>query len=438
VTAVTSPRPAPAAPSPAVAPPPGNPRFALFDSLRAIAVLFVISFHVTSLTGAINRPVFGDLEAVLGNQALILFFVISGFLLYRPYVAARAAGRRAPNLRRYARRRVLRIVPAYWVALTVLAIYPGIVGPFGHDGWRYYLFLQLYSQHTFGTGIPVAWSLCVEVTFYLTLPLWASVMRRLRFGAARAWWHTELVALAIVALGGALVQLAAARQIIAYVYAQSLLGECTWIALGRALAVVSVVQDHDTRGSPAHRFVEAHAGLCWLAAGACLAGLTAMLHPGGLLNIIVALRTKQPVATTLGGIALTLALSTLLVLPAVFGDPARGWPRRLLATRVIAWLGIVSYGVYLWHLAVAELLARASDPAHFSAPGLNLAGHVHFATTLVLFVLTLAVSSALAALSYRVVELPFLRRKEGRVRPREAGGAPATPTQGGGGTAGAS
>ncbi len=42
------------APSPAVAPPPGNPRFPLFDSLRAIAVLGVLAFHVTSITGEIN------------------------------------------------------------------------------------------------------------------------------------------------------------------------------------------------------------------------------------------------------------------------------------------------------------------------------------------------------------------------------------------------
>ena len=84
------------APSPAVAPPPGSPRFALFDSLRGIAVLFIITYHVTSITGVINDKVIGDTIIVLGNQTLLLFFVISAFLLYRPFVAARAAGRRCP------------------------------------------------------------------------------------------------------------------------------------------------------------------------------------------------------------------------------------------------------------------------------------------------------------------------------------------------------
>jgi peptidoglycan/LPS O-acetylase OafA/YrhL len=142
------------APSPAVAPPPGNPRFPLFDSLRAIAVLAVLTFHVCLVSGALSRRVAGDAAAVLGAQGPILFFAISGFLLYRPWIAS------APSVARYARRRALRILPAYWLALTLLAIYPGVV--LGDDWWRYYLFLQLYSADTVSGGIPVAWTLCVE------------------------------------------------------------------------------------------------------------------------------------------------------------------------------------------------------------------------------------------------------------------------------------
>jgi len=63
-----------------------------------------------------------------------------------------------------------------------------------------------------------------------------------------------------------------------------------------------------------------HPGACWLAAGACLAAATAVLHPGGLFNIIVSLRTKQPFARTIAGILLTGGLSAFLVAPAVFGE----------------------------------------------------------------------------------------------------------------------
>lgn len=413
MAAATTPLPA-GAPSPAVAPPPGSPRFALFDSLRGIAVLFILTYHVCAVTGAINDGTFGDAVIVLGNQALLLFFAISGFLLYRPYVSARAKGRAVPSTARYARRRVLRIVPAYWVALTVLAIFPGIVGVFTGDWWRYYFFLQLYSHDTIGGGIPPAWSLSVEVTFYLSLPLWAMLLRRISLGAAPwGWLRGELVALGVLAGAGVVIQVAAARQLISDLVAQSLAGQVTWLAVGMSLAAMSVAVERAGTEPRVVRVVTRHSFACWLGAIAALAGLVAILHPGGLFGLIVQLRARQPYLTTFASIALTAVFLFLVVAPAVFGERAGGLPRRLMAWAPIAWIGMVSYGIYLWHLPVAHLLGLTSDPAHFSGTGLGLAGKIHTAATPALFVLTLGVTCLVAALSYYIVELPFLQRKEG-------------------------
>jgi len=121
----------------AVAPPPGNPRFPLFDSLRAIAALSVLVYHVGLLAQIDFSSGYGRLLADL-NVGVTIFFLISGFLLYRPYVAARHGGSPAPRLADYARRRALRILPAYWLALTVLAITPGLGEVFGPDWFVYY------------------------------------------------------------------------------------------------------------------------------------------------------------------------------------------------------------------------------------------------------------------------------------------------------------
>jgi peptidoglycan/LPS O-acetylase OafA/YrhL len=161
------------------------------------------------------------------------------------------------------------------------------------------------------------------------------------------------------------------------------------------------------------RFVVQRPGLCWIGALASLAALTALLQPGGLLGILEALNTRQPVPETLVAILLTGAMSALFVLPAVFGDDAGGVPRRILAAAPIAWLGLVSYGLFLWHLPIAQLLALPADPFHFSASGFDLAAKIPFAVTPTLLVLTIAVTSVMAALSYYLLELPFLRRKEG-------------------------
>ncbi|HEY5188847.1 MAG TPA: acyltransferase [Solirubrobacteraceae bacterium] len=401
-----------AALSPAVAPPPGQPRFALFDALRGIAVLCIITYHVTSITGAMNAATIGDLYSVLGNQALIFFFVISGFLLYRPYAAAHAAGRRGPSTRRYARRRLLRIVPAYWTALTLLAIWPGITGVFTHDWWRYYFCLQAYSNQTLSFGIPPAWSLTVEVSFYILLPIWAWAIRSLgrRLGASR-WMRVELTGLALVAALGVGIQVAASRLLVSSLLATTLLGECVWLALGMALAVVSVEDQHRATPRRVVAAVVRFPGLCWLGALACLLGATAVLHPGGLFNIILSLHERQPYSRTLAGIVLTAGLSAFLIAPAAFGEGAGGVPRRILAWRPLAGLGVVSYGVYLYHLTAGELLGEKADPLHFSASGLGLTSN-----TVLLFVLTVGVTAAVATVSYRVIELPFLRLKEGPAR----------------------
>ena len=385
------------APSPAVAPPPGNPRFPAFDGLRGIAVLAVVVFHVWLVSGALARRGTGDAVTVLGSHGPILFFVISGFLLHRPFVTARTGSAGPPSVARYALRRALRILPAYWVALALLGVHPGLAGVFEADWWRYWLFLQLYDADTLGRGIPVAWTLCIEVTFYLALPLWALATRRC---PARA----ELTALAAVALGGAAVQVAAGRGALPDLAAQSLVGQSPWFALGMALAVGSVAAPRGRLAAAVGRAP----GRCWAGAALAFAGLAALRwDTGGVLGIVQALARPQPVAELLAELVLTAALMGLLVAPAVFGGG--GLPGRVLAAAPLAWLGVVSYGVYLWHLTIAEWLALPAVPQHFAAEGLDLARDL---PAPVLLVLVLAASVAVAAVSYRGVELPFLALKD--------------------------
>lgn len=385
------------APSPAVAPPPGNPRFPLFDALRGLAVMAVVTFHVALVTGALERDVLGDVVSVAGALAPPVFFAISGFLLYRPWIV------RPPGVRRFARGRVLRILPAYWLALTVLAVFPGIVGAFGDDWWRYYFFLQSYSSETLSRGIPVAWTLCVEATFYLTLPLWALAF-------ARRPPVVQLAVLGGLALAGAAVQVAALRLEVSHLVGQSLLGQCTWMAVGMALAVFSVQVGRDaTLG----RRIADRALLWWLiAAGAFVALVVMRSHGGGLLGIIAALNTPQPWLKSIADVALTTTITALVLLPAVYEGSRL--PHRLLTAAPIAWIGVVSFGIYLWHLTIAEFITLPAMSRHFRADGLDLNGTIPFLVTPVLLALTLALSSGVAWLSYRYVELPFLRRKERR------------------------
>ncbi len=380
-------------------------------------MLGILAFHVSEFTGQLGNGIAGRFDEVAGGEAVLLFFAISGFLLYRPYVAAHAAGRAGPSTGIYARRRALRILPGYWAVLTLLAIFPGIVGVFSGDWWRYYGYLQLYSTRTIGGGIPVAWTLCVEVTFYLALPLWALAIRRLagldrgRFGE-RGWLAAELLTLTVVAAAGAAVQLAAAGGAIGYLVGVSLAGECLWIAIGMAFAVLSVAVQRDVvRLRLALRRVNELPGVCWLIAAAAFAGMMALVPHGGLSGLIATTQVRQSLHLTAVKIVLGMVLVSMLIAPAVFGDASRGAPRRLLRFRPIVWLGVISYSFYLWHLTIVELIATPGKGGSFSDSGLNLLAHLHSARTLILYVLSFVATAVVAAASYRWVELPFLRRK---------------------------
>src|SRR5579864_2107294 len=251
----------------------GGVRFPQVDSLRAIAALSVFIFHVGG--EAFPGPTIGAYTGRL-NLGVTIFFVISGFLLYRPFAAARLQpGRSALSSGRYAWHRFLRIVPAYWVALTVGVVLLSIPGVFGRDAIVYYGFGQAYSLRTDLGGLGQAWTLSIEVAFYVFLPFWAWALARIPAADARQRLHVELGALAALAacslaykflllggLGGLSFQLQ-------FALANALPRYLDVFAGGMALAVASVWFEEHPLPRPL-AFLDAHSWIPWALAGVAL------------------------------------------------------------------------------------------------------------------------------------------------------------------------
>src|SRR5256714_10957017 len=165
-------------------------RAAGLDGLGAVAALSVVSFHVW-LYGfdnpyAVTRDSVFDKVMFEMRLGLVFVFVLSGYLLYRAFARAALTGDRRVDVRRYARRRVGRIVPAYWLAtLGAIALLwggrgtPGIRLPAVSDLPLFAVFGQNYSLDTIMRLNPVTWTLCVEAAFYVLLPLLGAVAWRL-------------------------------------------------------------------------------------------------------------------------------------------------------------------------------------------------------------------------------------------------------------------
>jgi peptidoglycan/LPS O-acetylase OafA/YrhL len=416
--------------APVVAPPPGHPRYPLVDSLRAIAALTVLLHHTGYATSAVQNPHYGTLIERT-NVGVTLFFVISGFLLYRPFVAARMVGAPATRLRDFVRRRLLRIVPAYWLALTVLAIYPGESGVFSNHWWIYYGFGQIYNDGTVLRGLGQAWSLCVEITFYVALPFYAAAMARgLRRLSVRRQVQTELglLGLICVASWGYRLYLRTDRPF--SWWANTLPVFADWFAFGMALAIVSVALQARARRPPrVVEIIRRWPVLPW--AAALLAYVIAADVVSGP-HIIELFGTRSlyfsPREDLLLHILFVFAGAGLLI-PAVVGAQGGGVVRRILADRRLAWLGLISYGIYLWQASVMQVICQplgygfVNDSCRMH--GVSLLQHVPF---LSLTVISVPVTIACAAASYYVVERPLLRLKYRRTPPA----GPAAPAGGSG------
>ncbi len=381
----------PPAPAPSAG---GKIRFPALDGCRALAAVGVLITHVALLSGFSNRSTTLGPYLARMDVGVSVFFVLSGFLLYRPFVAARFAGESAGEVGAYARRRLLRIIPAYWVALTVVGFVlkaPGFVEP--HSIVSHYLLLQIYdSTQLVGGPIQQAWSLATEVAFYVFVPCWAWVMSR-RQRLATQQLRIEVIALVALFVASAIGNLGLIKAGVAdSTFAQ--LG--TWLPFrigdfipGMLLAVGSAWVSHNkirlaswlSSGQVALSF--------WLAALAVFWFVSTQL---GLPMFPTFTPTQAYVVRVL-----YLLFAILLVIPAVLARSEKSFVTKTAANPLAIWLGLVSYGIYIWHEAWQDIYLRITDQ-----PALNT-------SFLKMLVFTSVLTLISATLSWYLIEKPAIR-----------------------------
>lgn len=371
--------------APNLTPPPGNPRFPRLDAARAIAALSVFAGHsVTNVYALATHPTLFVWASAVAYQGVAIFFVISGFLLYRPFLVARRGG---PELRvsAYSWRRFLRIVPAYWAALTILIAAGWIGGVSGGNWWTFYGFGQIYSASTIGHGIGVAWTLCIEVTFYALLPVFALAVGR--FGRRGRSLAPDVVLL-IVLSGASLAFRAHYSSLFDAQKVSTLAGTFTWFALGMALAIGSVALEGRVVLRLRRSWVRWWPVLSWFLAGL----LFVLLHELGAHPTDLGYSASSVVVHVLYGLT-----AVFILLPAVFGPPDRGPVGGVLRARSLAWIGLISYALYLYHSIVITRIAGVMGGAGrwWRYPAVTGAA--------------LVLSLAAAALSYYLLERPMMR-----------------------------
>jgi peptidoglycan/LPS O-acetylase OafA/YrhL len=375
----------------------GIERFPCFDGLRAIAALSVFTFHFLG----IHRSTWlrGNLllfVSRLGSQGVGIFFVISGFLLYRPYVDAARRGVPGPSLGPFWLRRFVRIFPAYWIALTAWVYLFGFFTIRGFANFvTYYGLLQNYRGGYALFGLGIAWTLVIEVSFYIALPLIDQIARALagRQATAERWFRAQMGLVGALAATGLLVRALNTWVVKSshpgtwfplHATGYSLFAYLDWFAIGMAFAVLSVFSAADRPLPPAVAVLGRYASASWvLAFGVYFLETRLVTSAGGRLAIFV-----LPI--------LIGVVAGFLVLPAVFGNEETGAIRAFLKTKPMIYLGGISYGIYLWHFIFVTLSLKWVTEGRLA--------DVLFVRFLVVATLTLAVASA----SFYLVEKPLI------------------------------
>ncbi|HEX2400910.1 MAG TPA: acyltransferase [Mycobacterium sp.] len=354
-------------------------RVASLTGVRTVAALLVMGTHAAYGTGKTTHGYVGLIYARM-DIGVAVFFVLSGFLLFGPWVRAAATGAEPPSVQRYARNRLRRLMPAYLV--TVLAAYAIYEfrepGPNPGHTWaglvRHLTLTQIYSGDYLSTylhqGLTQMWSLGVEIAFYAVLPPTAYLL--LAVLCNRRWHPGRLLA---------------------------------GLAVVGSVTPLWLITMHTTDWLPKGAGLWLPHYLVWFVAGMALAVLQLIGFRCYAAAVIpVAVVAYLVVATPIAGDAVSpspdlgqdlsrslfyAAIAALVVAPPALGD--RGVYTRLLGSPPMVWLGEISYEIFLVHVIVMEI-AMASV----------LRWPVYTGSVLGLFAVTLALSIPVAWLLHRL------------------------------------
>jgi peptidoglycan/LPS O-acetylase OafA/YrhL len=380
------------------------------EGLRGVAAIAVLLYHVQRQLArpTTDVPVVGEIAFL--SHGVTLFFVLSGFLLFLPFARGLLADGPMPRLSRYAANRVLRVFPGYIVVLLLVslvlrvAVLPrdsrdagldiGVLGPV--DTVVNVLLLQGWSPRTLRSGIEVAWTLAVEVSFYVLLPIVALAAARLLRG--RATWIRALAPAAALLLVGVAGKVWSTLAQAPLGHSGRLASEwgATWEAVAnRSMLVHADLFSYGMAAAVVLLTVNGDEGLRERMAG--------WRWPLGITAAVLVIVASTSPAGAFEESIVAAACAVLLLLVAL---PRRGGSAgpltRVLELRWVAWLGTISFSLYLWHLPVIRFLRRSGLVLPDTLVGFALNALVVAAVTL-----------ALSAATYYAIERPALRLKPG-------------------------
>ncbi|MBE3558567.1 MAG: acyltransferase [Ktedonobacteraceae bacterium] len=358
---------------------------AALDGVRAIACLVVVSVHISMITTQdislwspqAFPPLFTAL-AFMGDTGVTLFFVLSGFLLFLPYARALLFDERHwPAMRRFYLRRALRILPAYYVSLCLLVLLyrPEYLSLDHLRQWFFFLTLFMDSSSTTFKQISGPfWTLAVEWQFYLLLPWLALGMnwlvRRFRISSVQHV-HIVLFCLGSLMLWGIstrilgnylsanpsatfLLPRTMINAVLPFIYGAQTPGLhgkfLEDFAIGMLIATLYTLAHHSTSSASFSHMLPRLSPWLFASGLAWLLFMAMWKHNWQHPHTWLLLDPLNDVYASLGEFGFALGYG--LFMSGVLSSASR--LRRIFEWQPLRWIGLISYGIYMWHLLLLE------------------------------------------------------------------------------------
>lgn len=368
------------------------------DGLRVLAAWGVISAHIGSEFHPSHRLV--AYYGAAAYPALIVFFTISGFLVYRPFARAalaprpKAPGDRSTNFWIYLLRRVTRIFPLYWAVLAVAVIWNGPGNLHSVVDWVQAIFLLPIPDPMKLLSGPLGiamWTLAIELPFYVFVPLFAAAVKR---GRERLAPEATVFSAQIITLAATIAVLFG----LGVAFGGELAFPVMSLPVGMLLAVLETRQALARRRYRPIRFL---ADNWWL----CLIGYVGLVFVSAHLALAaydVAGVTDPYAHIRTIYFPLQLAMALLLFVPVAFGV-RRSLMVRFMAAAPLQMLAPLTYGVYLWHVPLIKHTTEWFGPGFLGFP---FPGTTGFGGP------TLFMALGLAICTFVLVELPAAKLRD--------------------------
>lgn len=405
----------------------------VLDGVRAIACLLVLLHHIIAhvvfpeLWPGIWAPS-GKLQVLLaailefGDSGVILFFLLSSFLLFLPFAKALLFDGQWPSLSRFYIRRFFRIVPGYYAAILLMILF--FHPEFLHAAYR----VRLFEFFTFSMGAQVPaqlngpfWTMAVEFQFYMLLPLIAWILSLIVRRGPLRWRVTKLVSCLVIMLGWGLLtrwwgilyyptNVSVPQNIIAvlqpYYYGDNgKYFEC--FAVGMLLALLYVYVQNAPKGERLHLKLQRWSSWMW-SIGLLITSFLAIYRffaLNGQYDYVFPFVEQHAVRITetymqwqslVFSICYGLCICALLYAPGRLKKPFE-WP-------VFRWIGLFSYSLYMWHYPLLLLFVGMLNTQLHNAP--------HVVQLIAILAWVFFVIFPISLTFYRWIEMPGMRLGE--------------------------